>query len=95
MKKLLLLVAGIFISSSAVAQVDFGVTAGYMNMTAKASYMDVSNSQSESGYFLGAMADISISESFHVQPGVSYANVNSYYFSTSSLFRITNLKPSP
>ena len=57
--------------------VDFGLTAGYLNGTAKVddgSYGSISNS--ESGFYVGALMDIAIEDNFYLQPGVTYGNIN-------------------
>lgn len=81
-KKLLLV--GAFLTSmvSFGQEVDFGIQAGYTNMEGKSSSSvgNISASGSSSGYFLGALADFTLSENFHVQPSVNYANADEVNF---------------
>lgn len=62
------------------AQSKFGVMAGYTNITAKVSYEGISASDSQSGFFIGALADFTVSEKFHVQPELLYANASDTNF---------------
>ncbi len=62
------------------AQSQFGVMAGYANISEKASYDGVSASQAESGFFVGVVGDFTVSEKFHIQPEVLYANVSESNF---------------
>lgn len=54
--------------------------AGYTNITAKAKMSGFSLSQSESGFFVGGVADFTISENFHIQPEILYANASEANF---------------
>lgn len=81
MKKLLLVaVIAVFGLFNVNAQSEFGVMAGYANITAKGKYMGTSVSQSESGFFIGGVADFTISDQFHIQPEVLYANASDVNF---------------
>lgn len=81
MKKILLVVAiPVFTMSNINAQSKFGVMAGYANITAKAKYEGISATQSESGFFIGGVVDFTISEQFHIQPEVLYANASEANF---------------
>lgn len=81
MKKLLLCAAiAVFGLANMNAQSQFGVMAGYTNITAKAKYSGMSISNSESGFFIGGVADFTISEQFHIQPEVLYANASEANF---------------
>lgn len=74
------------------AQSKFGVMAGYTNITAKAKVMGISASQSESGFFIGGVADFTISEKFNIQPEVLYANAsetNFLYIPILAKFKVT------
>ncbi|WP_417359567.1 outer membrane beta-barrel protein [Galbibacter sp.] len=57
-------------------EVSFGAQAGYLNMNAKATYDGASVSEGNSGFYVGALADFTLSESFHVQPSLNYGNVD-------------------
>jgi opacity protein-like surface antigen len=82
MKKILLLTAiAVFGLSNVNAQDSkFGVTAGYTNITEKASFEGDSFSSSESGFYIGVLGDFTISEKFHIQPEVLYANASETNF---------------
>ena len=62
------------------AQSSFGLMAGYTNISAKISDQGSSISGDESGFYVGGVADFGISEKFHVQPEVLYANANDATF---------------
>lgn len=79
MKKLLLLAAiAVFGLTSLNAQnVQFGAAAGLLSVDANAKINGQSlNVDSEIGFYIGAIADISISDEFHLQPELLFANVN-------------------
>lgn len=81
MKKLMLMAAvAVFGLSNVNAQSQFGVMAGYTNISEKASYDGISASQAESGFFVGVVGDFTVSEKFHIQPEVLYANVSESNF---------------
>ncbi|WP_417370080.1 outer membrane beta-barrel protein [Gelidibacter japonicus] len=81
MKKLMLMAAfAAFGLANVNAQSQFGVMAGYANISEKASYDGVSASQAESGFFVGVVGDFTVSEKFHIQPEVLYANVSESNF---------------
>ena len=63
-----------FISMNA-QEANFGVTAGYHNLSVKASASGTSASAGESGIFVGVFADLTVSDKFHVQPEIQYASV--------------------
>lgn len=76
MKKVLLIAVGLFLGINVSAQqTSFGVTAGYADITAKisASTSDIEASTGISGFYVGALADITLSPNFHVQPSVNLA----------------------
>lgn len=52
----------------------FGLTAGYLNAQLKVSEDGFNVSDNASGFYVGALADVAINESFHITPGVNYAN---------------------
>ncbi len=78
MKKLLLVAITVlgFTYLSQAQEVRFGATAGYLNARGSVKAGDISISASESGFYLGAVADFSVSENFNVQPELLYANVD-------------------
>ncbi len=82
MKKLLLLAVFTVVgfASTQAQETSFGVTAGYTNMTAKLEEGNMSLSTSESGFYIGALVDLSISEEFHIQPEVLYARASEANF---------------
>lgn len=84
MKKILIGLTIFTISLTASAQqAQFGLTAGYTNvdLRAKDDFSDgLSMSQDESGFYIGAIADISITANFNIQPEMLYARVNETNF---------------
>ena len=76
MKKLILFSSLTVFIFSAKAQTQFGLTAGYLGVSAKVSGDGGSLSATDSGFYIGAMADFKTSEKLHVQPELVYANVN-------------------
>ncbi|MFD0861631.1 outer membrane beta-barrel protein [Sungkyunkwania multivorans] len=72
----------ILISSITIAwaqSTTFGVNAGLYNVTATAKLeaQDAPrSSESDAGFYLGILADISLSDKVHVQPAVNYANTS-------------------
>lgn len=76
MKKLLFFASGIFLCLNATAQqTEFGLTAGYSNLTIKSSFNNLGGSVSGSGLYIGFFADVFISENFHIQPSINYGNI--------------------
>ena len=61
-------------------EVRFGAQAGYLNMQDKATYDGTSVSENYSGFFVGALADFTLSESFHLQPSLNYGKVEDTSF---------------
>jgi len=83
MFKKLLLVGAIFTGMASFGQeVDFGIQAGYTNVEGKSSNSldNISASGNSSGFYVGALADFTLSESFHLQPSVNYANADEVNF---------------
>lgn len=78
MKRIVLAtVAVIALAFSAQAQdVRFGATAGYLNARASVKADGLSISASESGFYVGAVADFLVSESFSVQPELLFASID-------------------
>jgi opacity protein-like surface antigen len=77
MKKLMLFAAvAVFSLSNVNAQeVNFGAKAGVDLASAKAEFDGFSASASETGFYIGAFAEIGISEEFSVQPEVLYVSI--------------------
>ncbi|HXK00206.1 MAG TPA: outer membrane beta-barrel protein [Gelidibacter sp.] len=81
MKKLLLVaVVAVFGFFNVNAQSKFGVMAGYTNIQQKFTMKNTSASSGDSGFFIGGVADFTISEQFHIQPEVLYANASEVNF---------------
>jgi opacity protein-like surface antigen len=83
MFKKLLLVGAILTGMTSFGQeVDFGLQAGYTNVEGKSSNSldNISASGNSSGFYVGALADFTLSESFHLQPSVNYANADEVNF---------------
>lgn len=78
MKKLFLVAAAVFaFSYSSQAQdVRFGATAGYLNARGSVKADGVSISASESGFYIGAVADFNVAENFNIQPELLFAVVD-------------------
>lgn len=76
MKKLLLSVIAMaaFVSFTNAQETKFGATAGFLSANAKVEFMGISVTDSESGFYVGAVADFGISEKFHIQPELAYAS---------------------
>jgi opacity protein-like surface antigen len=56
--------------------VDFGVTAGYLNAEGKVKAEGLTFSANESGFYIGAVADFTLTDEFHIQPEVVYASID-------------------
>ncbi|MBU2927241.1 porin family protein [Winogradskyella psychrotolerans] len=78
MKKLFLCAALAVCSFASVdaQEVSFGVTAGFLSGDAKVEYGGEEISYSDSGFYFGGVADIGISEEFHIQPELLYATID-------------------
>ena len=76
MKKLVVFIFTIVMSSAAVAQdVDFGLTGGYLNARGSIKSDEITVSASESGFYLGILVALKLSDKFHLQPELLYAKV--------------------
>ena len=76
MKKLIILTMLLCMSLTATSQkADFGITGGYLNVRGNVKSEDISASGSESGFYMGILADLKLSNKFHVQPQLLYAVV--------------------
>ena len=81
MKKISLMIAFILLSTmSAKAQgeVDFGLTAGFINGSGKASIagIDVATVADGSGFFIGLLAEIGVADKLSIQPEVFYGGID-------------------
>ncbi len=78
MKKLFLVVVAVFAFSysSQAQEARFGATAGYLNARGSVKADGVSISASESGFYLGAVADFNVAENFNIQPELLFAVVD-------------------
>lgn len=89
MKKSVLLVLGVLFGIGVYAQkVDFGVTAGYLYgyATLKTDQFDVS--VDDSGFYLGALVDLGLTEKLSIRPELLYASIDD----SSALFLPIMLK---
>ncbi|MFB9057564.1 outer membrane beta-barrel protein [Mariniflexile ostreae] len=75
MKKLLLSIVIVFGMSNLNAQ-SFGLKAGVDFASLKSKVESFSVSVSETGFYIGAFADIGVSESFSFQPEVLYVSID-------------------
>ncbi|PHR92054.1 MAG: OmpW family protein [Leeuwenhoekiella sp.] len=78
MKKITLLLLVALSTSSLFAQeTKFGLTAGFLNAEVKVSADNQGSfSDSDSGFYVGALADIDLNGALHLQPEVLYGNIN-------------------
>ena len=81
MKKINLLVTLFLLSFfglQAQGDIGFGVTAGYINGSGKASVagFDVAEVTNGSGFYIGLLADIGVSDKFSVQPEILYGGID-------------------
>src|SRR5690606_30046471 len=79
-KKLLFFATLLASMASFGQEVSFGAQAGYLNMESKATYDSFSVSDDVSGFYVGALADFTLTEDFHLQPSVNYANADDMSF---------------
>ncbi|MDX1827991.1 MAG: DUF5777 family beta-barrel protein [Lutibacter sp.] len=81
MKKLLLTVVITVVTMvSMSAQTSFGVTSGYLSAESKLDLEGTKFTDSNSGFYVGIVADIKVSEEFHVQPELVYTNISDLSF---------------
>lgn len=78
MKKYLITGLALFAAAvSGVAQdIDFGITAGYMNARGVIKADGVSLSADESGFYGGVVAEFTVSEKVGIQPELLYASID-------------------
>ena len=67
MKKLITAALAVFTFVAVGAQTDFGITAGYSNMSVK-------DADSGSGFNVGAFVDLGVSDTFSIQPELVYTS---------------------
>ncbi len=73
MKKLLFTALAVFTCVAINAQANFGLTAGYTNNKLKVDDAGDSESDNFSGFNIGAFVDLSVSDSFSIQPELVYS----------------------
>lgn len=56
-------------------EVEFAATAGYLNASGKVKTSGLSVSASQSGFYVGGVADFTLSEVLHIQSELLFANV--------------------
>ncbi|MGV7107296.1 porin family protein [Flavobacterium sp. U410] len=78
MKKFLLTVAALATFGLSQAQdASFGVKAGFTSLSGKAEVSGFGSvSESDSGFYIGGFADLTVSDKFHVQPELLYIAVS-------------------
>ncbi|MEY2868216.1 MAG: hypothetical protein RIR01_640 [Bacteroidota bacterium] len=76
MKKIILSIAAVLVFGFANAQqTKFGLKAGVDFASMHGKFSGSSYSESETGFYVGGFADITVSEKFHVQPELLYVSV--------------------
>lgn len=77
MKKLIIFVVIFNFAFVLKAQgdIDFGITAGYLNARASIKGDGLTISDSASGFYAGLVVDFKATETFHIQPELLYLNV--------------------
>lgn len=83
MFKKLLFVAILFTGMASFGQnIDFGLQAGYTNIEGKSSNSldNYSVAGNSSGFYVGALADFTLSNQFHLQPSINYASADDVDF---------------
>ena len=73
-------VFAMFTFTASAQQSTFGVTAGYLNGELKVSEEGYNVSDDGSGFYVGVLLDLEISESFHIVPGVNYGRAEEANF---------------
>lgn len=75
MNKIFLFAAGMLFTIQTYSQkIDFGMAIGYLNVNASYSAGDWNDSDNVSGFYLGFLADIALSEAIYLQASVNYGN---------------------
>ncbi|MFV8282811.1 porin family protein [Christiangramia marina] len=76
-KKIMLIAGFVILSFSSFAQdTSFGVTAGYLSSISTLNDTEIDYTDSSSGFYVGALLDITLNESFSLVPAVQYARVS-------------------
>lgn len=80
MKKLLLSAFAVcaFAFTTNAQEVSFGATVGFTSAMSKNEGGNISETDSESGFYIGGLADFTISDKFHVQPELAYSAVKDF-----------------
>ncbi len=73
MKKLFLAAFAVFAFASVNAQ-QFGALAGFSALSGKVEVGNADDTESESGFFIGAFAEFELSDQFGLQPEVTYTS---------------------
>lgn len=76
MKKIILTAAFAVIGIASLSAQSFGAKAGYTNASAKVKFAGVSDTNSESGFFIGAFVEIEATESIIVKPELLYTIID-------------------
>ncbi len=77
MRKVLFIATAVLFGLNVQAQsVDFGITAGYLNGRASVKFDEGTFSDSQSGFFIGALVDFVLTEKTSIQPELLYANID-------------------
>ena len=56
----------------------YGATAGFLSASAKLDFNQISVSNTESGFYVGAFVEIGISDKFKIQPELLYASTDGF-----------------
>jgi len=74
-KKIILIAGFIILSFSSFAQeTSFGLTAGYLNAMYSKNDTNIDDTDTSSGFYVGALLDITLNESLSLVPAVQYAH---------------------
>lgn len=73
-KNFLIIACSLFASKGFSQDAKFGLTAGYLNLSASTSYADSEVSENYSGFFAGFLGDFALSEALHLEPALIYGN---------------------
>jgi opacity protein-like surface antigen len=78
MKKIAIAVVALVgcLAGANAQDIDFGITAGYMNARGVVKVDDVSISANESGFYGGIMAEFSVADKIGIQPELLYASID-------------------
>lgn len=84
MKKLIFVILAVFVFNGANAQkglkkINFGLSSGIMNVNTKADFSTLSDetiSDSSTGFYIGGLVELALTEKFKVQGEALYGNAN-------------------